>query len=696
VRRNNNELLADSSFRQQFRHISVSIGSSQMEQNKLATLKRNGKVRPALEHGLKKRAISSRFELAMFRSLRTSTKLFLLCSLFVVSIAVATYGLVAEKQIAIGFVRKELVGTRYLQALQPVYATILTDERKAAPIAKTKKGIDESLDALSAVEADTAGSLKTSESEQALTAALRGLLSGKASGMQEEEDLDVGALAKARNLASRIGDNSNLALDPDLDSYYLQDIVATKMPTLLGQLGELEWSLLRASLHLDAPSSYLVERPLITVRPLLLIGMIRSTLEEIKRDLAAAYRGDSGVRLRQTIDARMNSMISPTESYLTTVTASRGEANDLAAFDRAYATAADGAMSAWSTDVAELNRLLNRRLSNLQNKLRNSLILNGLLAGLSIALAIVTYRQIAGPLKHLRGLAKNVQETKNLDLRSAYGGQDEIGRVGVAFNAMLAELAEAHEREAAEQARTAAMQAELARVSRVTSMGEMAASFAHEINQPLAAVVTNANAGLRWLNSQPPNIEEVRAALKRIISDGQRGSNVLASIRGMLKKETQERIELNVNESIRDVITLSQGALKKGGVSVEAELADGLPLIVGDRIQLQQVFLNLVLNAVEAMTSVDDRPRVLRLRSEPHDSDAIVVSVEDTGTGIDPKDRGRLFETFFTTKPEGLGMGLSICRSIIESHVGRIEVLPAELYGSIFRVFLPIGEAGKA
>ena len=629
----------------------------------------------------------------MFRSLRTSTKLFIVCSTFVVSIIVATYGLVAEKEIAIEFVRKELVGTRYLQALQPVYATILTDEREATPVAKTKKGIDESLVALSTAEADTVDSLNTSESEQALTAALRKLLSGKASVIQEEHN--VGALAKARNLASRIGDNSNLALDPDLDSYYLQDIVVTKMPTLLGQLGELEQSLLRASLHADAPSNYLVARPLITVRPLILDGMIRSTLEEIKRDLAAAYQGDTDGRLRKTIDAKMSSMISPTEAYLTTVTASHGEASDLVAFDRGYATAVDGAMSAWSTDEAELNRLLNRRLTNLQNKLRNSLILNGLLAGLSIALAVVTYRQIAGPLKHLRSLAQNVQATKNLDLRSAYGGRDEIGRVGVAFNAMLAELAEAHEREAAEQARTAAMQAELARVSRVTSMGEMAASIAHEINQPLAAVVTNASAGLRWLNGQPPDLDEVRSALKRIVKDGERGSNVLASIRGMLKKGTQEKTALNINESIRDVITLSQGALKKGGVSVQAELADSLPSVLADRVQLQQVFLNLIMNAAEAMAAISDRPRVLRVRSERHDT-GIFVSVEDTGTGIDPKDMGRLFETFFTTKPEGMGMGLSICRSIIESHGGRIEVSPAEPCGSVFRVFLPIAEAGKA
>jgi hypothetical protein len=363
----------------------------------------------------------------MFRSLRTSTKLIFLCSLFVVSIAVVTYGLVAEKQIAIDFVRKELVGERYLQALQPVYATILTDERETTPIAQTKSGIDKSLHALFAAEADTAGSLNTSELEQALAAGLRELSPGKATGIQKQ-NLNLDALAKARNLASRVGDDSNLALDPDLDSYYLQDIVATKMPTLLGQIGELQQSLLRASLHADASSSYLVERPLISVRPLILDGMIRSTLEGIQRNLVAAYRGDVDRGLRQAIDASMRSMVSATESYLTTVTASHGEANDLASFDQAYATAVDGAMNAWTTGQTELKRLLNRRLSNLLSKLRGSLILNGLLASLSIALAVVIYRQIAGPLKHLRGLAKQVQETKNFDLRSAYGGRDEIGR----------------------------------------------------------------------------------------------------------------------------------------------------------------------------------------------------------------------------------------------------------------------------
>jgi C4-dicarboxylate-specific signal transduction histidine kinase len=714
--------------------------------------------------------------------------------MFVVSIIVATYGLVAQKQIDIKFVRKELVGARYLEALRPVDAAILAEERDTSPNAQTETAINESLDALAAAEADTAGSLNTAEFEQAVVAALRELLSNKAGAVQKQDRIGV-ALVEARNLASRAGDDSNLALDWSLDSYYLQDIVATKMPTLLEQVGELQQSLLDASLHAGAPSSYLVERPLVTMRPLILDGMIRSTLEEIERDLTAAYRGDADGRMRQTIDADMTSMISATDSYLKTITASRGEANDLATFDRSYAAAVDGALSAWTLSQAELKRLLTRRLSNLVSNLRNSLILNGLLASLSIALAVMTYRQIAGPLKHLRALTRKVKETQNLDLRSAYGGRDEIGRLAVSFNAMLAELAGSHEREreaqqktrdvakfpeedpnpvlrvsgagevlfanaAAQvlpgllendgtrltqelgtavdaasaarenrevefasgerlfalalvpvpgesyvnlygreitderraQARTAVMQAELARVARLTTMGEMAASIAHEINQPLAAVVTSANAGLRWLNRQPPNVEEVRSVLKRIVADGERGSKVIGNIRAMLKKGDQKRVKLDINDLICEVMTLVQGELKHHGVSVRAKLADDLPRVLADRIQLQQVILNLMINAVEAMASVSDRPRILQVRSQRHEPGGILVTVEDSGTGIDLKDINRIFETFFTTKSEGMGMGLSICRSIVESHGGGISASRADPHGSVFQVFLPIGE----
>ena len=237
-----------------------------------------------------------------------------------------------------------------------------------------------------------------------------------------------------------------------------------------------------------------------------------------------------------------------------------------------------------------------------------------------------------------------------------------------------------------------ALQAEVALVARLATMGELAASIAHEIRQPLAAVVNNANAGLRWLKHQPPNLEQVRAALKRIVTDSERGGEVIGSIQGMLKKGEGERAPLDINDLIREVMRLVQGELKNREVSSRAELADDLPRVLADRIQLRQVILNLIMNAIEAMVSVSDRARVLRVRSENHGDDGVLVAVEDSGSGIAPEDMDRIFETLFTTKAEGMGMGLSICRSIVESHGGRISASRANPRGSVFQFFLPTAE----
>ena len=233
-----------------------------------------------------------------------------------------------------------------------------------------------------------------------------------------------------------------------------------------------------------------------------------------------------------------------------------------------------------------------------------------------------------------------------------------------------------------------ALRAELAGVARLTAMGELATSIAHEIRQPLAAVVNNANAGLNWLNNQPPNLKQVRAALKRIVRDSERGSDVIGSIQGMLKKGEQERARLDINDLIREVMTLVQGDLNRG-VSSRAELADDLPRVLADRIQLRQVILNLIMNAIEAMVSVSGRARVLRVRSENHGDNGVRVAVEDSGSGIPQEDMDRIFETFFTTKSEGMGMGLSICRSIVASHGGRITVAKGVPHGSVFQLILP-------
>jgi C4-dicarboxylate-specific signal transduction histidine kinase len=240
------------------------------------------------------------------------------------------------------------------------------------------------------------------------------------------------------------------------------------------------------------------------------------------------------------------------------------------------------------------------------------------------------------------------------------------------------------------------MQAELARVARLTTMGEMTASIAHEINQPLAAVVNNANAGLRWLDHQPPNVERTRSILTRIINDGGRASEIIASIRAMLTKGSQARAQLDLNDLIREVMTLVRGELQRRGVSFRMELADELPCLSGNRVQLRQVLLNLIMNAAEAMAPITDRTRMLSVRSENPDQQDIIVTVTDAGTGISEEDRDRIFDSFFTTKSEGMGMGLSICRSIVEAHGGRISALRANPHGSVFQVVLPVDDPNKS
>ena len=182
------------------------------------------------------------------------------------------------------------------------------------------------------------------------------------------------------------------------------------------------------------------------------------------------------------------------------------------------------------------------------------------------------------------------------------------------------------------------MQAELARVARITAMGEMTASIAHEINQPLAAVANNASAGLRWLEHQPPNIDRARSTLVRIINDNNRASEVIASIRAMLTKGSQARTQLDINDLIREVVTLVHGEIQDRSVSIRTELADNLPRLSGNHVQLRQVILNLIMNAVEAMASIKDRARMLHVCSEISDQHEVVVTVKDTGTGIEEGD----------------------------------------------------------
>jgi signal transduction histidine kinase len=222
----------------------------------------------------------------------------------------------------------------------------------------------------------------------------------------------------------------------------------------------------------------------------------------------------------------------------------------------------------------------------------------------------------------------------------------------------------------------------------------MSASIAHEINQPLAAIVINANAGLRWLSTKVPDLGEARAALERVVSDGHRAGEVIGSVRRMFKKESGEDESIDLNEIIQDVLRILRAELQRQGVDVQTGLTTPLPPLLGHTGQLHQVFMNLVKNAAEAMESVSDRARILSVKSEFREADGVVVSVEDTGTGIDPKHIDHIFDSFFTTKPEGMGMGLSVCRSIIEAHGGRLSASNGAVHGSIFSVKFPASRPG--
>jgi PAS domain S-box-containing protein len=247
-------------------------------------------------------------------------------------------------------------------------------------------------------------------------------------------------------------------------------------------------------------------------------------------------------------------------------------------------------------------------------------------------------------------------------------------------------------RRAAEDALRAA-QSELGRVGRLTTAGAMAATIAHEINQPLAAIVANGSAGLRWLDRSNPNLEEARSAFGHVVNEGHRAAQIITSIRAMFKRDSGARSPTVINELVCDVLSTSLGELKSHGISLELQLLDDLPLVQADRVQLQQVLLNLVTNAMDSMASITDRPHGLSVRSERLE-DWVLISVQDSGMGINPEHAERMFDAFFTTKPNGIGLGLSICRSIVESHGGRLSVFSSQPHGSVFQVMLPIGEAG--
>jgi C4-dicarboxylate-specific signal transduction histidine kinase len=610
----------------------------------------------------------------VFKNLPTSVKLLVLCATFIISAGVPIYELVREKHIAIDFARKELVGSRHLSSVRGVYNSILASERAVSH--------ETILPTLAAVQTEADDRLQIAQAVQTLADSLRKL------PLQEPESAQIGppvvdALSKAQVLAARIGDASNLALDPDLDSYYVQAILVRKLPTLLGRLAELQQAF-QADIASGASTIQNARLPI-------LISLVRSVADEVSEDLKSAYRGNADGRLERAVDAEFAALMTSVASYVGAVQASATgvDVRDAAVHTRFHVGPVQAALRAWSVGQIELDRLLHQRIDGLLGRMRAALFFIAAFVALSIVIAFLTHRHIAGPLKRLEAVASRVRQSKDYSLRVDYRSKDEIGRVTGAFNDMLSELAAARERETAERV-------ELARVSRLTTMGEMAASIAHEVNQPLSAIVSNASAGLRWLANAAPDLDKVRTVLERVVRDGHRASEVIASVRSMFNRDAPGKERLRINGLIEEVLVLFRGEFRSKQIVLQTELAKDDPAVLANRVQLQQVLMNLITNAVDAMHGTRDRPRVLQIRTEAGESGQVLIAVEDSGPGVAAADLDRVFDPFFTTKAAGMGLGLSVCRSIVEAHGGSLRVSPGAQHGTIFQFALPTSNIGGA
>jgi C4-dicarboxylate-specific signal transduction histidine kinase len=274
-----------------------------------------------------------------------------------------------------------------------------------------------------------------------------------------------------------------------------------------------------------------------------------------------------------------------------------------------------------------------------------------------------------GSVKHVHAVARVVKEATG-----------SIEFVGAVMDVTAAKRAEDKVRN---------LQTELAHAARVATLGELTASIAHEVNQPLAGLVNSGSACLRWLASEPPNIESARQSLGRIIRDANRASEVVGRVRNLAKKDSLEKVWLSINETVLETIGLTRMEVAQHRASLNAQLSDDVPLVWGDRIQLQQVILNLIINALEAVSPVGDGPRDLLVSTAKHESDGVLLTVRDSGVGLTPANLERIFDAFYTTKREGMGMGLAVSRSIIEMHGGRLWATPNEPRGAVFQFTLP-------
>jgi signal transduction histidine kinase len=299
---------------------------------------------------------------------------------------------------------------------------------------------------------------------------------------------------------------------------------------------------------------------------------------------------------------------------------------------------------------------------------------------IAMAMGVLLSRGITVPISRMtRAMKALARGDTGIDVPGV-GRSDEIGAMAAAVQIFRDSIIERQQ-----------AQAELAHVNRVATAGQLTASVAHEISQPITAAVINAEAALRWLNAQPPALDEAREVVTQIAEDGKRAGDILSRIRALFKKAPPRNERFDLNEAILNVIALARSEVLRHGVLLQTQLARGLPPIIGERIQLQQVILNLILNAVEAMAGLEEGARELQIRTEKDVAGGVLVAVLDSGPGLDPTSVEHVFDPFYTTKADGMGMGLSICRSIIAAHGGRMWAIAHQPRGALFQFTIPAG-----
>jgi C4-dicarboxylate-specific signal transduction histidine kinase len=307
----------------------------------------------------------------------------------------------------------------------------------------------------------------------------------------------------------------------------------------------------------------------------------------------------------------------------------------------------------------------------------------------SFFILLIVHRMIT---RHLTALAASLRQHNLRNSRTSLRlerhpprSADELDDLVEAFNQREAALREA-------ERRNLDAQMQLAHANRIATMGHLTASIAHEVNQPIGAILVNAGTASRWLNARPPELEKATQSIDRITADSRRAGEIISRIRDLVKNAPEQMESLNANEAILEVIELTRSEMTNVGVVIRTRMADGLPGVWGDRVQLQQVILNLIMNAIEAMSEVAEGSRELSISTAEAGPDGMLVTISDSGPGLPKGDPERFFQAFYTTKPSGLGMGLSICRSIVEAHGGRLWAKPNKPHGAVFCMQLPIGQ----